>query len=259
MSNLNLELVYVNNAAPTTDSSILATYFKKRHADVLAKIEKQLTEYSVEFTSANFSVDVQLIEGPNGATRESKIFRMTRNGAMAVGVTMTGKKAAEFREAIIKAFDLMEQKLHLQSRPKDPLEMLEQAFFGWKQERTLRLVAETARDEEVVAHVQTKLTTVLGNAERAQLDRAIAARTSILLPSFPDKSKYNLTSVIKRIIRAVWARPGHTGSYKEIDKAHLGDAIAFLSAVDVAIVDVCWGIPNTTEGRDSIRKLLKRK
>ncbi|HGJ5882046.1 MAG TPA: Rha family transcriptional regulator [Arsenophonus sp.] len=101
--------VNVHNGKVITTSQDVADYFGKLHKDVLRKIES--LECSIEFTSAHFYAHVQKIDIGNGATRESKVYHMTKNGFIFLVMGFTGKKAAQFKEAYIAEFDRMEAEL----------------------------------------------------------------------------------------------------------------------------------------------------
>lgn len=101
--------VSIHNGKAITTSQDVADYFRKLHKDVLKKIE--CLDCSPKFTSANFCADVQTIEIGNGATRESKIYEMTKDGFVFLVMGFTGKKAAAFKEAYIAEFNRMEAEL----------------------------------------------------------------------------------------------------------------------------------------------------
>ncbi|MDQ3235668.1 MAG: Rha family transcriptional regulator, partial [Pseudobdellovibrionaceae bacterium] len=133
----------MNSDQVWTDSKILAEVFDKHHKHVLEKIEQQLAEYSAEFVSANFSADTQQVQiGEYGQTRESKIYRMTRDGFMAIGMAMTGRKAAHFREKVLQAFNAMEKALLHKQPPQCLTDMLRAAADQIETETKLRLVAD---------------------------------------------------------------------------------------------------------------------
>lgn len=98
--------VSIHNGKAVTTSLDVADYFRKLHKDVLKKIDS--LDCSPEFTSANFCADVQSIEIGNGATRDSKIYEMTKDGFVFLVMGFTGKKAAAFKEAYIAEFNRME-------------------------------------------------------------------------------------------------------------------------------------------------------
>lgn len=105
--------VFFKDGRLVTTSQSVADYFDKQHKHVLAKIDA--LDCSPEFTSANFSADVQSVEIGNGAERESRCFLITKDGFMFLVMGFTGKKAARLKEAYIAKFNKMEAEL--QNRP----------------------------------------------------------------------------------------------------------------------------------------------
>lgn len=101
--------VKINNGQAVTTSIAIANFFRKLHKDVLRKIES--LECSPQFASAHFCAHVQEVEIGNGATRDSKIYEITKNGFVFLVMGFTGKKAAAFKEAYIAEFDRMEAEL----------------------------------------------------------------------------------------------------------------------------------------------------
>ncbi|WP_392738425.1 Rha family transcriptional regulator [Serratia ureilytica] len=108
--------VTIHNGKAITTSLDVANFFNKQHKHVLDKISS--LDCSPEFTSANFSADVQTIEIGNGARRESKIYEMTKDGFVFLVMGFTGKKAAAFKEAYIAEFNRMENELYRDMTPK---------------------------------------------------------------------------------------------------------------------------------------------
>ncbi|ESH40985.1 putative antirepressor [Salmonella enterica subsp. enterica serovar Choleraesuis str. 0006] len=88
-----------------TSSLAVADYFHKPHKDVLAKISR--LDCSVEFTERNFS----LSKYTDVTGRKLQCYHITRNGFAFLAMSFTGKRAARFKEAYIKAFDQMERQL----------------------------------------------------------------------------------------------------------------------------------------------------
>ncbi|WP_409249238.1 Rha family transcriptional regulator [Enterobacter hormaechei] len=102
--------VFFKNGRLVTTSQAIADYFDKQHKHVLAKIDA--LDCSPEFSSANFSADVQNVEVGNGAERESRCYLITKDGFMFLVMGFTGKKAARLKEAYISRFNAMEAELH---------------------------------------------------------------------------------------------------------------------------------------------------
>lgn len=101
--------VFFKDGRLVTTSQAIADYFDKQHKHVLAKIDA--LDCSPEFSSANFSADVQTVEVGNGAERESRCYLITKDGFMFLVMGFTGKKAARLKEAYISRFNAMEAEL----------------------------------------------------------------------------------------------------------------------------------------------------
>lgn len=96
---------------PMTDSFILAEHFEKRHDNVVRAIEN--LECSPEFANRNFEVCFKNNDLQNG--KPQKYYRMTKNGFSFVAMGFTGKKAAQFKESYINAFDEMSSYINSQN------------------------------------------------------------------------------------------------------------------------------------------------
>lgn len=103
------DAVVFNGNQPRTTSTKIAEAFGKLHKNVIQRIET--LSCSPEFTSANFSADVQMVDIGQGAKRESKIYEMTKDGFMFLVMGFNGKKAAAIKEAYINAFNQMAEQL----------------------------------------------------------------------------------------------------------------------------------------------------
>lgn len=94
-----------------TSSLLIAEAFKKEHKDVLRKIES--LDIDDDFSSAHFYAHVQKVSVGNGAQRESKVYRMTKDGFMLLVMGFTGKRAMDIKIAYINAFNRMAAQLSL--------------------------------------------------------------------------------------------------------------------------------------------------
>lgn len=92
-----------------TSSLAVADFFSKRHDDVLKKI--RILDCSPEFCARNFAETSILVRQPNGGTRKLPCYQITRDGFAFLAMGFTGKRAAQFKEAYINAFNQMEQAL----------------------------------------------------------------------------------------------------------------------------------------------------
>jgi Rha family phage regulatory protein len=89
----------------TATSIQIAEHFDKRHANVLRAISN--LECSPEFSQLNFELANYIDE--QGKPRQ--MYRVTRDGFAFLAMGFTGKEAARWKEAYIRAFNLMEAKL----------------------------------------------------------------------------------------------------------------------------------------------------
>ncbi|HHQ4449337.1 Rha family phage regulatory protein [Aeromonas hydrophila] len=134
-------VVRVIDGQAVTTSLDLAAYFGKRHDDVIRKIRS--LECSLEFTARNFTVSAY--DDPTG--RSLPCYLLTRDGFFFVAMGFTGRRAAEFKEAYIGAFNAMEQRL----RFPDYLAQLDQAHLRDAVSATLQHLAviRQAWDEQL--------------------------------------------------------------------------------------------------------------
>lgn len=98
------EIAIVDGQA-VTSSLAVANFFSKRHDDVLKKI--RTLECSASFTARNFSVS----DYTDCTGRKLPCYQITRDGFAFLAMGFTGKRAAQFKEAYINAFNQMEKQL----------------------------------------------------------------------------------------------------------------------------------------------------
>ncbi|HDJ0996540.1 TPA: Rha family transcriptional regulator [Escherichia coli] len=110
------EITIVDGQA-VTSSLAVADFFSKRHDDVLKKI--RILDCSPEFCARNFAETSILVRQPNGGTRKLPCYQITRDGFAFLAMGFTGKRAAQFKEAYINAFNQMEKQLSKPSVPSD--------------------------------------------------------------------------------------------------------------------------------------------
>ena len=89
-----------------TTSLNVAEVFEKQHKDVLKAISN--LECSEEFSQRNFA-HTPYVHSQNGQTYPA--YQLTRDGFTMLAMSFTGKKAMQFKEAYIEAFNQMEAKL----------------------------------------------------------------------------------------------------------------------------------------------------
>lgn len=98
------EIAVINGQAVTSSLSI-ADYFTKRHDDVLKKI--RALECSPEFNARNFAA----VEYTDAKGERRPAYQITRDGFAFLAMGFAGKRAAQFKESYITAFNQMEKAL----------------------------------------------------------------------------------------------------------------------------------------------------
>jgi Rha family phage regulatory protein len=89
------------NGEPITTSVDIATYFHKRHDDVLRRIRAM--PCSAEFNARNFAA----VEYSDTKGEKRPCYRITRDGFTFLAMGFSGTRAAMFKEAYIDAFNRM--------------------------------------------------------------------------------------------------------------------------------------------------------
>ncbi|EKK2182932.1 Rha family transcriptional regulator [Salmonella enterica] len=97
--------IRIINGQAVTSSLAVADYFTKRHDDVLKKI--RALECSPEFSARNFAG----AEYTDDQGKKRPCYNITRDGFAFLAMGFTGKRAAQFKEAYINAFNQMEKQL----------------------------------------------------------------------------------------------------------------------------------------------------
>lgn len=101
--------VFEKDGKVLVSSRTVAEAFEKDHKHVLRDIET--LDCSEDFRQSNFGLSSQTVDMPKGGTRDQKIYLLTRDGFTFLCMGYTGKRAAEFKEAYIKKFNEMEERL----------------------------------------------------------------------------------------------------------------------------------------------------
>jgi len=101
--------VAIVEGKPTTTSLDIAAHFGKDHKNVLRTIDQ--LECSAAFRALNLYPSTWAVPVPNGGTRQTRIYRLTRDGFTFVAMGFTGPHAARWKEAYIQAFNWMEESL----------------------------------------------------------------------------------------------------------------------------------------------------
>lgn len=110
-----LSLVAVENEHAVTTSLRVAEVFGKQHKDVLKAVKS--LDCSEEFRERNFALSK--IDYQNGNIKKRlPMYYITRDGFMFLVMGFTGKTAAKWKEAYIKAFNEMEAKIRAEQMAK---------------------------------------------------------------------------------------------------------------------------------------------
>ena len=104
-----VNLVDVENNQVVTTSLRIADIFGKQHKNVLRDIQN--LECSDDFRKLNFEPSHIIKQLPNNGSKELPMYYLTRDGFMFLVMGFTGKTAAKWKEAYIKAFNDMEAKI----------------------------------------------------------------------------------------------------------------------------------------------------
>lgn len=133
------------NDQAMTSSLLVAKEFGKEHNKVMRDVNNLAC--SQEFRAANFGESSYVSE----QGKEFPMFTMTKDGFSFLVMGYTGKKAAQFKEAYINAFNKMEVEIRSSVKPKSQLEILQMSINQLvEQEHRLssveRDVAETKKE-----------------------------------------------------------------------------------------------------------------
>lgn len=104
-----LSTLQVNDDQVVVSSKAIADNFGKSHKDVLKAISK--TECSDDFRERNFALSFYEVKTGNNAVRQYKQYLITKDGFAFLAMGFTGRKAAQFKEAYITAFNQMAETL----------------------------------------------------------------------------------------------------------------------------------------------------
>ena len=105
-------LCEIKESQVVTTSLRVAEIFERKHKTVLQAIRE--LDCSDGFRGQNFLPTLKTTQLPNNATRQDPFYFITRDGFVFLVMGFTGKTAAKFKEAYIRAFNEMEAKLRRQ-------------------------------------------------------------------------------------------------------------------------------------------------
>ncbi len=157
--------IFVQNDRVVVSSRDVARVFEKPHDKVLRDIRG--LDCSNEFRLSNFGESFEEAQTGNGAKREFPIYLITRDGFTLLAMGYTGKKAMQFKEAYIAAFNRMEAELKNKYSSQIPgsfAEALELAASIEKERANLAARVEKDRPKVLFAEtVETSKTSILVN------------------------------------------------------------------------------------------------
>lgn len=172
----------------------VAENFEKRHKNVVRDIEKMRIDE--ETRRLNFEPTSKTVAMPNGATREDKMYYMTRDGFTLLVMGFTGYRAMEWKVKYIKAFNAMEAKLKETAAREAALPEARPADDGEAARLRLREKQAELREREI----ETRL------AELELRKRDYDIQTARLLASIaelsfvPDEAKRSLVAGASSIL-----------------------------------------------------------
>ncbi len=108
-------LCEIKDGRVVTTSLRVAEIFSKQHKHVLEAIRN--LDCSDDFREPNFRLTLKITQLPNNATRKDPYYLITRDGFVFLVMGFTGKTAAKFKEAYIRAFNVMEERLRRMQQP----------------------------------------------------------------------------------------------------------------------------------------------
>lgn len=203
-----LSLVAVENEHAVTTSMRVAEVFGKQHKDVLKAVKS--LDCSEEFRERNFALSK--IDYQNGNIKKQlPMYYITRDGFMFLVMGFTGKTAAKWKEAYIKAFNEMEAKIRAEQMAKaieehDRKEAIEYEKLLEREERE-----EAAIDARVAAMPpaksrkrQAEPQTNGGIIEDYNGKRVVS---SLTLAKLQGREHYYVCDSVRRIAK-YFARPG---------------------------------------------------
>ena len=93
---------------PTCLSTDVARHFQRRHSHILRDIDRLCSILPKSFREPNFGLTFNEVPGPNGATRQEKAYRLTRDAFSLLVMVMTGRAAIMWKLRYIEAFNALE-------------------------------------------------------------------------------------------------------------------------------------------------------
>lgn len=115
-------LVTLKDGKPVTTSRVVAESFNRHHKHVLDSIDAIISSAAYqERRQPNFRPTSHLVDMPNGATRQERMFEMDRQGFEILAMGFTGEEALRWKFKYSDAFAAMEAALlNPQAAPAAP-------------------------------------------------------------------------------------------------------------------------------------------
>lgn len=114
--------VFHKETTAMTDSLKVAHYFGKRHDNLLATLKN--LGCSDEFRLLNFKASSYI----NEQNKKMPMFYMTQDGFTLLVMGFTGKKAMQFKERYIKAFNAMQKQINVRAKLKSDQHRMNEAI-----------------------------------------------------------------------------------------------------------------------------------
>lgn len=129
------QLVIMKNQQAVTDSLTVAHAFQKQHKHVLEVIDLIKKRVAENLATPNNTIFIEGVYEHPQNHQKYRIIYMNRKAFVLTVTAFTGKRAFEFKNKYIDAFDAMELKLREQQPrlPQTPMETLELMFKAQKQ------------------------------------------------------------------------------------------------------------------------------
>ncbi|WP_458118945.1 Rha family transcriptional regulator [Mannheimia haemolytica] len=114
--------VFHKETIAMTNTLKVAEYFEKRHDNILKRLES--LECSAEFNALNFKA----VKYTDQKGESRKMYLMTQDGFTLLVMGFTGKKAMQFKESYITAFNAMRKQIIARAELKSDQHRLNEAI-----------------------------------------------------------------------------------------------------------------------------------
>ncbi|QGH35165.1 phage regulatory protein [Gracilibacillus salitolerans] len=213
------QLVFVQNDQAVTDSLTVAEVFGKRHDLVMRDIRN--LECSESFNLLNFA-EIDYLDDRN---RSYKKFLIKRDGLAFLVFGYTGKKAAEYKEKYIQAFNTMEEQL------KKPKQLSEKDKLIASMKLSIESAEKLEEIEEDVANLKTRFDNelTLHHGQATSLQHAVKQRVEKLWKS-GQKGVLETKQQMYANLHSQLKRAFHAPTYREIKRIEFNEALNWVNA-----------------------------